>query len=321
MRVEVSAPGRLHLGDLDPFALGRLGYAPILAIDKPRTVVEAEAAEDLTVQGLEAEESKTYARRVITAFHLKGVKLTVKSTAPRHSGFGSTTQLSFAIGRAVANAHGFSPSLPELVKSLKRISTGGLFAFQLGGFVVAGGFPVKLGERMLLRDEPLVPPLIFHSDFPQDWRFVMVRPLVAPQSPDGKEEERTFERLRQTRSPTQLTRKGYFLLASKLLPALLEKDAQAFGNALTAIQTTVGRIYKPVQGSAFNPASEWLIPILRRNGALGLGQSSWGPTVYAFVESPESAQETASGILRETGDRASVEVVSADNKGAVVKTL
>ncbi len=189
MRVEVSTPGRLHLGDLDPFALGRFGYAPILAIDKPRTVVEAEDAETLTVQGLEAEEARAYARRVMETFHLKGVKLTVKSTAPRHSGLGSTTQLCLAVGRAVTKAHGIDLPLSELVKSLKRTSTGGLFTFQLGGFVVAGGFPVKPGEKVLLRSEPLIPPLIFHSDFPEDWRFVMVHPFKAPRSPDGEEEE------------------------------------------------------------------------------------------------------------------------------------
>ncbi len=321
MRVEVSTPGRLHLGDLDPFALGRFGYAPILAIDKPRTVVEAEDAETLTVQGLEAEEARAYVRRVMETFHLKGVKLTVKSTAPRHSGLGSTTQLCLAVGRAVTKAHGIDLPLLELVKSLKRTSTGGLFTFQLGGFVVAGGFPVKPGEKVLLRSEPLIPPLIFRSDFPEDWRFVMVRPFKAPRSPDGEEEEKAFGRLRQMRPPTQLTHKGYFLLASKLLPALLEKDAQAFGNALTAIQTTVGLIYRPVQGSLFNPSSEWLIPILKRSGALGLGQSSWGPTVYGFVDSPECAQETLRKIMRETRNKATVEVVAADNKGAISEAL
>lgn len=78
MRIEVSAPARLHLGDLDPFALGRFGYAPILAIDMPRTVVEAEEAETLIVRGLEAEEARVYAQRIIEAKNLKGAKLDSK---------------------------------------------------------------------------------------------------------------------------------------------------------------------------------------------------------------------------------------------------
>jgi len=38
-RAIVSAPARLHLGDIDPFGIGRLHYAPILAIEEPRTVL------------------------------------------------------------------------------------------------------------------------------------------------------------------------------------------------------------------------------------------------------------------------------------------
>jgi len=321
MRVEVSAPARLHLGDLDPFALGRFGYAPILAIDKPRTLVEAEEAETLTVQGLEAEEARVYAHRIIEAKNLRGARLTVKNVAPRHSGFGSTTQLCLTVGRAITKAHGLDLPLLELVKALKHTSTGGMYTFQLGGFVVAGGFTVRPGERVPLRDEPLIPPMIFHSDFPKDWRFVMVRPLEAPPSPAGEGEESAFRRLRDMRPPTQLTHKGYFLLASKLLPAVLERDAEAFGKALTEIQTNVGRIYQPVQGSIFNPSSQWLIPILRRSGALGIGQSSWGPTVYAFTDRPEAAQEMVEKIVVKARNRAFVEVVAADNNGATVKPL
>lgn len=68
MRVEISAPARLHLGNLDPFALGRFGYAPILAIKAPRTVIEAEDAEALEVKGLEVVEARTYAKSVLEAF-------------------------------------------------------------------------------------------------------------------------------------------------------------------------------------------------------------------------------------------------------------
>ncbi len=321
MRVEVSAPARLHLGDLDPFAVGRLGYAPILAIDKPRTIVEAEEADALAVQGPQSDEARVYAKRILEAYGIEGIKLTVKNTAPRHSGFGSTTQLCLAIGRAIAEAHSLNPTLVDLVKALKHTSTGGVYTFQLGGFVVAGGLTAGPDERMLLREKPLIPPLILHSDFPEDWRFVIVRPSGATQGLSGEAEERVFGRLKQTRPPTRLIHKGYFLLASKLLPALIEKNAEEFGKALTDIQTNVGRIYLPVQGSIYNPGSQWLVPILRRSGALGIGQSSWGPTVYAFIDSPEAAQRMAEKIRGRTGKAASVEVAAADNRGATSRAL
>jgi beta-ribofuranosylaminobenzene 5'-phosphate synthase len=321
MRVAISAPARLHLGDLDPFALGRFGYAPVLAITEPRTVVEAEDAEVLEVSGFEADEARIYATRVLEAFDLKGVKVTVKSVAPRNSGFGSTTQLCLAVGRAVTKAHGLEVPLLKLVKALKRTSTGGIYPFQLGGFVVAGGFSVKPGEHVLMREEPLIPPLIFHKDFPRDWRFVLARPLVAPKSPDKEAEEEAFSTLRDRKAPAELIHKGYFVLAAKLLPALLEENAEAFGKALTEIQVTVGRIYQPVQEQIFNPASQWLIPVLNKSGALGIGQSSWGPTVYAFSGSPEEAQKITRKIKADAGEKAEVTLVGADNSGARVEVF
>jgi beta-ribofuranosylaminobenzene 5'-phosphate synthase len=322
MRVRISAPARLHLGDLDPFALGRFGYAPVLAITEPRTVIEAEASADgLDVDGVEKADARMYAQRVLDAFNLKGVKLTVKAAAPRNQGFGSTTQLSLAVGRAVTRAHGLDVSLLELVKALKRTSTGGIYPFQMGGFVVAGGFPIKPGERIWLRNETLIPPLIFRGDFPEEWRFVLARPLVAPQSPDKESEEEAFSALRDRTAPAELIHKGYFVLAAKMLPALLERNAEAFGKALTELQMTVGRIYQPVQEQLFNPASQWLIPILNRSGALGIGQSSWGPTVYAFTDSPKSAQRIADTIEAEARGKAEVSIVGADNSGARIEVL
>lgn len=321
MRVEISAPARLHLGDLDPFALGRFGYAPILAIKEPRTVIEVEDAEALEVNGLEATEARTYAKSVLEAFNLTGATVTVKAVAPRNSGFGSTTQLCLAVGRAITKAHGLDVPLLELVKALKRTSTGGIYPFQLGGFVVAGGFSVKPGERVLMREEPLIPPLILRTDFPDDWRFVLARPLAAPKSPDKEVEEEAFSALRDRKPPAELIHKGYFILAAKLLPALLERNADAFGKALTEIQVTVGRIYQPVQEQIFNPASQWLIPILNRSGALGIGQSSWGPTVYAFTDSPEAAQNIAEKLEAETQEKAEVTLVGADNSGARVEVF
>jgi len=319
MKVEVSAPARLHLGDLDPFALGRFGYAPILAIEEPRTIVEAEDADSLILRGEEVEEARTYAQRTLEAFHLKGAEITIRRVAQRHAGFGSTTQLCLAIGKAITSAHGLNPTVFDLVRTLRRTSTGGMYTFEHGGFVVSGGFKVKPDENIFLRNEPFMPPLIFRSEFPEKWRFVLVRPRRAPRSPDGEAEERTFKELHKHEAPTDLTHRAYFLLAAKLIPALIERDAGAFGSALTEIQVTVGRIYLPVQGGIFNPASEWLIPILKRSGALGLGQSSWGPTVYAFTDSVGSAELIAEKIVGEVGDRTVVVVVGADNRGALIR--
>ncbi len=316
MPVQVSAPARLHLGDLDPFGWGRFGYAPILALEEPRTEIEAWEARELQVEGPDAKEARVYAERVLEAFHLPGAGLKVKAVPPRHCGFGSTTSLSLAVGTAITRAHGLEVPLLDLVQALKRTSTGGIYPFQRGGFVVAGGLSVPPGEPVLMRDNPLIPPLVFHAPFPPGWCFVLVHPTAAPHSPDQEVEEEAFGNLRDHKAPAELIHKGYFTLAARMVPALLEGDATAFGRALTSIQVTVGRIYQPVQEQTFNPASQWLIPVLNRSGALGIGQSSWGPLVYAFSDSHQGARDMAARVQEETRGQARVQVAEPDNQGA-----
>jgi beta-RFAP synthase len=301
---------------LDPFAIGRFGYAPILAIEEPRTIVDAQASDRVLVTGCARGEAQRYAQRIVDAFNLEGVCVTVHAVPPRHAGFGSTTALSLAVGRAVVRAHNLTVSLVDLVKALRRTSTGGLYTFEHGGFVVAGGFKVKPDARIFLRDDPHLPPLILRTDFPREWRFVTVRPFVAPMSPDGEVEEATFQRLQRLPPPVDLTHKAYFLLSAKLLPALRERDATSFGLTLTEMQIVIGRIYKPVQKGVFNPSSQWIVPILQKSGVLGIGQSSWGPTVYGFSDSHESAVRVSDQVKSEVGSRAHVQIVRADNTGA-----
>ncbi|MCX8191323.1 MAG: hypothetical protein N3F06_00770, partial [Nitrososphaerales archaeon] len=134
MGVRVSAPARLHLGDLDPFGIGRFGYAPLLALNEPRTVVEARKSDGLKIISPkakdEAEEVEMYANRVLKAYDLPGIEISVISQPPRHSGFGSTTQLALSVGKAITLAYGLDISAIELLKVLRRTSTGGVYTFQ-----------------------------------------------------------------------------------------------------------------------------------------------------------------------------------------------
>jgi len=324
MRVRVSAPARLHLGDIDPFALGRFGYAPIVAVDKPRTIIEVSPSDSLEVSGEHIKEASIFAERVIKTCGLPGAMVKVLSSPPRHEGFGSTTSLALSIGRGIAEAYNLDLPLPELMRALGRTSTGGLYTFDLGGFVVAGGLKgVKGGKRIfdVSRTEALIPPLIHRSPLPGDWIFVVVRLLQRSKEVYGEVESKSFERLSSLEPPKHLVHEGYYLIASKLIPAVIEGDAEAFGEALTRIQMVAGRIYEPVQGSIFNPASEWIIPIIKGQKPLGYGQSSWGPTLYAFVKGLDRAETVAEGIQEEVKGRAEVFITEPDNRGARVTPL
>ena len=69
----------------------------------------------------------------------------------------------------------------------------------------------------------------------------------------------------------------------------MENDLHAFGAALTELQQNVGSAFAPMQGGVYaTPQSESIIAELTSLGLVGAGQSSWGPTLYAFGSLTES---------------------------------
>src|SRR2546430_15334516 len=73
---------------------------------------------------------------------------------------------------------------------------------------------------------------------------------------------------------------------STLFPytTLFRSDLTAFGAALTEVQRITGGWFAPAQGGIFAPGETGaLVEQLRRWGAVGVGQSSWGPAVYGIV--------------------------------------
>ncbi|MDX1681661.1 MAG: hypothetical protein R3336_00945, partial [Phycisphaeraceae bacterium] len=102
-------------------------------------------------------------------------------------------------------------------------------------------------------------------------------------------------------------------------PALAESDLDGFGEALYRLQQTVGSCFKAAQGGIY--ADEQLAEIVawcRREGVRGVGQSSWGPTLYAVVGSESEAEGLADRLAKQFDLNAGEEVwvTRADNQGA-----
>ena len=86
------------------------------------------------------------------------------------------------------------------------------------------------------------------------------------------------------------------LVLMALLPAAVDGDLAMFGGALTEIQRITGAWFAPVQGDTFAAgATRDLIELLTRHGAAGVGQSSWGPTLFA-IGRRETVETVAKGL-------------------------
>ncbi len=312
--VRVEAPARLHLGLLDLRGdLGRWFGGLGVALQQPRVALEARIAPRLTVTGPQAERAATFARRFLKHHKLEqSAAIQVHNVIPPHVGLGSGTQLALSVARALAELFGIENDIQALARAEGRArrSAVGTWLFQRGGFVLEGGRRHR---------EDGIGPLLFHHPVPDSWRCVLAIPDVS-RGLSGKAEEAAFRQLGSpsTQKVGQIAR--FTLMAA--LPGLIEQDLEAFGRAITAIQRHVGDCFKPVQGGRFaHPRVARFVRDLERCGAHGVGQSSWGPTVFALAADERQADHLATVARELAKPGEAVYVTAFDNVGASSRSV
>jgi beta-RFAP synthase len=276
------------------------------SVSRPAVVLEAEPAGTLSAEGADAERALAFARHCHEALGLDGGgHLRILEAIPPHVGLGSGTKLALAVAQALAALHGLALDAPGLAAAAGRAarSSVGMWTFALGGLVVEGG--VRVGT-----ERPS--PLLMRHDVPDEWRIVLVVPNAEP-GLSGPAENHAFARLVPSAERSAAIAQ---LVLTSLLPALVERDIEEFGGALTQVQQLVGDAFAPVQGGRFHPRAGTLVEALLEHGAAGAGQSSWGPAVYGVAGSDAAGRELARRMRDVVGTDGSVELVKVDNRGA-----
>jgi beta-ribofuranosylaminobenzene 5'-phosphate synthase len=310
--VSVSAPARLHLGFLDLHGgLGRKFGSIGLAIDQPATKLTLQRAPADLVKGFEPRRARHMLERFKALLNLDGCyRLNVDSSIPSHAGLGSGTQLAMAVGAGLAALEGVETEVRALGEMQNRgaRSAIGMAAFEHGGFVVDGG----RGGR------ETAAPIIARASFPSAWRVLLVL------DPDcvgvhGEGEIAAFETLAAMQEAVSAEMCRVTLM--QLLPALAELDIEAFGAAVGVVQRLNGEYFASAQGGGIwsSHGVARLVKRMAELGAVGIGQSSWGPTGFAFVPSQTQAARILDAIEGEAVE-AGVRVVIARgrNQGSSV---
>lgn len=279
MSLQIVARARLHFGflDLSEGARGRRFGGLGVALDEPRLALRAAKADGLRIEGPHAARLEAIAARVHRLLELRPhLHVVVEEEIPEHVGLGSGTQMALALATAIARTRGLDASVARLCALTGRAQRSGVgfHLFRLGGFVVEGGHAAAGPAR------GDVPPLLARHAFPGDWRIVIALPDTGA-TVSGEAEDEAFRRLRPAGAAT-LDRIARAVLTG-LMPALVERDLVAFGATLAEVQELVGTCFAPIQGGTFHPAAARLVRALKDGGACGVGQSSWGPAVYAFA--------------------------------------
>ncbi len=313
--VSVTATARLHLGFLDMNGgLGRKFGGLGLSLDAPATRLTLSPAPQNVVEGPEQARAaqllaKAQAALAPGACH----RLTIDEAIPPHSGFGSGTQLALAIAAALRRLQDLPHDPAADAALMSRGARSGLGA----GLFVTGGLVVDAGRG----PQTQTPPVIARAEFPEQWRVLLVSDPKAV-GLHGADEKEAFVAL----PPSTPAESGELcrLVLMQALPALAERALGPFGAAVARIQEIVGDYFAPRQGGRrFTSARvEAAIGKLTREGATGGGQTSWGPTGFAFVESEAAARAIVARVEPEArADGLEISIRKGLNRGAKIDAV
>jgi beta-ribofuranosylaminobenzene 5'-phosphate synthase len=310
--VRVAAAARLHLGFLDFNGdLGRRFGSIGLAIDAFQTRVHLQKASSFEILGEERERSARVALRIAEFLGLDTAKkLVISSAIPPHAGLGSGTQLALAIATAFRRFAGLPLDVRGDARLLDRGARSGVGAalFECGGLVVdAGRGP-----------ETEIPPVVARVSFPEDWRALLVLdPSI--KGAHGEAERRAFASLPHMSADraSEICRRTLM----QILPGAAEGDFAAFGDGVSKVQAILGDYFAPVQGGGrfTSAAVSKVVGRLQSHGASGVGQSSWGPTGFAFSPDPDHAEFLARRASDEREPGVEVKICGARDHGAEIR--
>ena len=320
--VRVHAPGRLHLGFLDPSGtLGRRFGSLGLVIDGPSTTVELRRAAHDTTAAADAAAAAELPR---AAEHIAALRRATRQAAPlhlhlietlpAHAGFGSGTQLALAIGRAFSTLFGLSLTTPEIARLTGRGNRSGvgIAGFDQGGLLLDGG----------PRADGAPAALLSRIELPSAWRVLLVLDPRA-RGLNGDEEKAALATLPGL--PREAAAEICHEVLMRILPGAAGAEFAPFAAGLTRMQRLLGQHFAPAQqGRVYTSAAVGrLVDWVATQTPAGVGQSSWGPTGFAVLPSADAAEAiVAAACASAIVDPAlSLHIVRGRNHGATLSTV
>ena len=311
--VRVAATARLHFGFLDPSGRGTRPFGSFgLSLDRPRTRLSLQPAPAICAGGLGALRAQRYLEAIVENVGSdRGYALKMEEEITPHAGLGSGTQLALAVGTAFSTLEGLGLSPQDIAARLGRGARSGIgiATFEHGGAVLDSG----------PRDGAL-PALVARAPFPRGWRAILIFDPSA-EGLAGTGEIEAFERL--PAFPERETDALWRRATDEALPAIASADFDTFAEQVGNLQARMGAYFAPLQGGPYlSPGVADALHWLGGQGIKGLGQSSWGPTGFAFVASEEEGEALIGGLRAATSDwKLRFALAKGRNEGARIEPL
>jgi len=280
--------GLLSFGDPTRRQFGGAG----VMLREPALRVRFEPSREWAFVGQSADLVRELTERIVMRLSSLGramqpQRIEVLESPRGHVGFGSGTQLGLTIAAGLLQSQDLPlTGLEQLMLLAGRglRSSVGSYGFLHGGLIVeAGKFP---GETLA--------PLVKQLTLPESWRMLLVIPR-ASQGLSGASEKEAFAKLPPVSAETSDRLAAELLLET--IPAAASADFNRFAASVGRYGELAGNCFATIQNGAY--ASEQVAAIVRTleaHGAKGVGQSSWGPLVFAWADSSCAAEELAACV-------------------------
>jgi beta-RFAP synthase len=312
--LEVAAPSRLHFGLLSFGWPDRRQYGGCGAmIERPGLVLRFWPSERLQAFGFQHERAMHFAHRFLAHYRI-GVEppycIEIRCDGRPHTGLGTGTSLGLAVATGLRTLLKLPPIAPHnLALSVGR---GARSAVGVHGFL-QGGLIVEAGKR---RGEELSP-LVCRVELPSAWHFVLICPRKGA-GLCGDEESSAFRHLPPV--PPSVTRDLWAELMRELVPAARLQDFARFSESLFHYGNLAGQCFAKCQHGAYATARmAEIVSGLREAGVRGVGQSSWGPTLFALQPDKYSAETLVEWLFEVLADdQVEFTITPPNNEGARV---
>lgn len=298
--VRIQTGSRVHFGLLDvhpPY--GGIGCM----IDQPRTIVSVSPADRFECPR-HLDRVDPIINRIAGRLGLNArphLKIEISGEPGQHTGLGSGTQIAFAVADAIQHCLNNRPPSQNEIRAAanrgnrSRVGSIGYFA---GGLI--SEWESKTSQRSIERVE-----------MPADWRILICRPIEPTPQFSGESEKSGFDRLPVVAPP--MRQRMMDLVERRILPSAATADFETFSQSIRQYNSLSGELFRTVQGGTYqSEAVALLIDRIRRQGVSGVGQSSWGPGVFAILSTALDAENLSQNIQR---DARVVSISAFDNKG------
>jgi len=302
----------LSFGQPDTRQFGGVG----LMIDRPGLQLRVSPAERFQVKGPLKQRAEQFVGKMCAALALPcepACLIEIENAPPEHVGLGTGTQLGLAVATGIRELLGRDDldyfDLAELIGRGERSSIG-TYGFAMGGLLVEAG--KYEGESHS--------PLVSRVELPQQWRVVLIA-LRGQHGIHGDVERRAFSDLPPV--PTAATAGLCREVLLSLLPAAAEGRFERFSESLYRYGHMAGLCFAANQGGPFaNARLAALVERIREMDVHGVGQSSWGPNIFAMLPDQESAERFAARLAeKRDGPDLDVTIATPNNCGANVTRI